>query len=448
MNKSNQLVLLLFTLYLNSLQFANSQTLINSHNEKDFYVTVFKAVNQKNWPAVNDYANEIALNFGENHSLYYFLIAMLAFKDNNYLDAINSLNKAITLQPNFSRAKLELISAYIKNNNKQQAKKLANELLTNKEIPQVVKQRLKILLSRPVGESNITGHVTIGYQYQDNINQSSDGGIKCEMRDPTSQKCINQWTAPDKYPAHGILLRNELTHNKRFNANHSLITQFFTHQKQYLEHQEYNESSLIFHPYYQYQQPSYLLRLGPKGYYNNDGINAQNYGIGAKWTIFWQPTLISKWILVAGQEVKYLKYPDYPHTDGSHIYNKFIISRTLPIGMFYQLTEYSRHRYHDISMDYDQIKLVAGINYQQLSYIEPNISLNWHKDQFQHTNAILHAQRQETTFGASLKIKTKNWQFMGFTPIFLFSHQRTESNVDWLYSHRRNEVQIYFERHF
>lgn len=47
MTKFNRLKLLLFTLFLNSLNLAYSHEVINSHNEKDFQVSVFQAVNQK-----------------------------------------------------------------------------------------------------------------------------------------------------------------------------------------------------------------------------------------------------------------------------------------------------------------------------------------------------------------------------------------------------------------
>lgn len=48
MTKFNRLKLLLFTLFLNSLNLAYCHGVINSHNEKDFQVSVFQAVNQKN----------------------------------------------------------------------------------------------------------------------------------------------------------------------------------------------------------------------------------------------------------------------------------------------------------------------------------------------------------------------------------------------------------------
>lgn len=134
MTKFNRLKLLLFTLFLNSLNLAYSHEVINSHNEKDFQVSVFQAVNQKNWSAVNDYSSEIERNIGTENSLYYFLQGMLAFERKNNLEAINLLNRAIHYQPDFIRAKLELITIYLKNKNQNLAKELINELLSHQKI--------------------------------------------------------------------------------------------------------------------------------------------------------------------------------------------------------------------------------------------------------------------------------------------------------------------------
>nr|WP_314266166.1 porin family protein [uncultured Moellerella sp.] len=411
-------------------------------------MSVFQAVNQKNWSAMDDYANTIEFNFGKNHSLYYFIKGMLAVKDNNYIEAINLFNQAIILQPDFLRVKLELTKIYLINNNKQQAKRIANELLADEKLPITVKQRLSSLFANQSRKKNLSGHIHIGYQYQDNINKSSDGKTQCDKRDLQSQKCLNEWRAPKQYPAHGLLLYSELTHQKMINPNHYWLNQLFASQKQYFDHQEYNETSLTLYSYYQYRHSQYQLHFGPRGYYNNDGAGAQYYGIGLKWDAYWQPTFLNQWTLMAGQEIKYQQHPTRRYSDGSHSYHRFIISRTIPIGTFYQLTQYSRHQHRDISKDYHQLELLAGIRWQGFTYFEPDIAFHWDRDQFQYTNAILRAQRRDTTLGTRLKIKTKNWQLMGFTPIFTFSHQRIVSNVNWLYSHRRNEVQIYFERHF
>lgn len=453
MTKFNRLKLLLFTLFLNSLNLAYSHEVINSHNEKDFQVSVFQAVNQKNWSAVNDYSSEIERNIGTENSLYYFLQGMLAFERKNNLEAINLLNRAIHYQPDFIRAKLELITIYLKNKNKNLAKELINELLSHQNIPEKIKERLRYLLNTPEYKHTNTrnpfsAQIAIGYQYQDNINQTADGDSICTEQHLTSGICLQKWTATEQDSAQGVFLRTELSYQKNIHPAHVWLNQLSINHKQYVNEPQYNELSTQIYSRYQYQQPRYQLHIGPKIYYENSGITGHNYGVGIRWGGIWQPSQASQWLLIAGQEIKQLSIPNNPYANGSHFYHQLIITRPLFFGDFFQLTEFSHHYHRDTSKDHHQIQFITGVDWQSIPYVEPNISVSGYQQKFQNFNTILQTKRRDRGVGVHVKIKTKHWQLAGFTPTLAFSHHYIKSNVDWLYSHRRNHVQLFFERRF
>nr|WP_269749518.1 surface lipoprotein assembly modifier [Xenorhabdus lircayensis] len=70
------------------------------------------------------------------------------------------------------------------------------------------------------------------------------------------------------------------------------------------------------------------------------------------------------------------------------------------------------------------------------------------KQRFGTYSELLGAKRQDDEQLYTAAIKFPAAKIFGMTPSFTFRHRRNHSNVNWLYSYDKNEIQIQLEKYF
>ncbi|MEJ1965016.1 MAG: surface lipoprotein assembly modifier [Gammaproteobacteria bacterium] len=63
-------------------------------------------------------------------------------------------------------------------------------------------------------------------------------------------------------------------------------------------------------------------------------------------------------------------------------------------------------------------------------------------------SALLEAQRRDQEQNYTAILTVPRWQVFGMTPNITLRHNRVKSNIDWLYTYRKNLVSLKLERQF
>ncbi|MDR5610930.1 MULTISPECIES: hypothetical protein [unclassified Arsenophonus] len=118
MTNKKRLIITLFISYFfhikltiaNSLIINNIQ--VNKIKNKNYVTNIFIAINKKDWQQVENHLNQLIKNNYHDKSLIYFMQGLLSYKNRELQSAIHYLSQAITINPHFTRAKLDLSYIY------------------------------------------------------------------------------------------------------------------------------------------------------------------------------------------------------------------------------------------------------------------------------------------------------------------------------------------------
>lgn len=185
MTNRKRLIIILFISYFfhikltiaNSLIINNTQ--MNKINNKNYINNIFIAINKKDWHQVEDYLNQLIISNYHDKSLIYFIQGCLSYKNREPQSAMHYLSQAIIINPHFTRAKLDLSYIYIENRIYHKAKLLLNELIAQQDLPDLVKKKIKYLITVVNNKNPFFATLSLGYHLTDNLNKSPGSPAEC-----------------------------------------------------------------------------------------------------------------------------------------------------------------------------------------------------------------------------------------------------------------------------
>ncbi|MDR5617049.1 tetratricopeptide repeat protein [Arsenophonus sp.] len=185
MTNKKRLIITLFISYFfhikltitNSLIINNIQ--VNKIKNKNYVTNIFIAINKKDWQQIENHLNQLIKNNYHDKSLIYFMQGLLSYKNRELQSAIHYLSQAITINPHFTRAKLDLSYIYIENRIYHKAKPLLNELIAQQDLPELVKKKIKYLLIVANNKNSFFATFSLGYHLTDNLNRSPGSPAEC-----------------------------------------------------------------------------------------------------------------------------------------------------------------------------------------------------------------------------------------------------------------------------
>jgi len=275
--------------------------------------------------------------YSDNDYVNYYL-GMSAVKLKKYNEATAAFERALIKNPNFHRARLEFAKVLYILGFKSQAKEELLVVLNSNDVPQNIKENIKIYLASLDDKtfSNIFAVFMIGWQYTDNVNNGLDdieytlpgfSNITVKGQEPMSENGHIEYVSLDlvkKLKNNPLTVKNKfVAYNKDFN--------------------DYNAADLVFYSY----QPTLIY---------NDLENKAQYSLGIS---------IDKVIPGENKNDKFMVYSITPKYSFK-IFEEYILSPYLK----YQKISYDK----DVSQDRDFTRKELGTNfyynklYASLSY--------------------------------------------------------------------------------
>lgn len=371
---------------------------------------------------------------------------MWSYKNRELQSAIHYLSQAITINPHFTRAKLDLSYIYIENRIYHKAKPLLNELITQQDLPELVKKKIKYLLIVANNKNSFFATFSLGYHLTDNLNRSPGSPAEC-LKKNIEGYCLLIRKMPKKITSSGFSVFGMTQQSFMLQEPHSVFIRLTANGQIYRQNSPYNEYQANIYTGYYFQTQQHYLLAGPLFGYEQGEEDPNAYEVGAKIEWRYRPTVVAKLDLVINQQIKWKDYYQWQQNNGLKHETSFSIHYPFNNMDWYLSFGFSKHSHQWKIKDYQRYDIGSGVKFSSLPYLETNLSLLWNQHQFKHFDQRLGAKRHDTEWIYAIKLKLTK-KLIGFTPSVTFFHRNNNSNVGWLYRYQKNDLQLNFERYF
>lgn len=451
MTNSKRLILTLFISYFfhikltiaNSLVINNIQ--VNKINNKSYITNIFIAINKKDWQQVERYLNQLIKNNYQDKSLIYFMQGCLSYKNREPESAMYYLSQAITINPHFTRAKLDLSYIYIENRIYDKAKPLLNEVIAQQNLPDQVKKKINYLLMLVNNKNPFFATFSLGYKLTDNLNRSS-GSKKCLQKNINGE-CLSAGKSLKKITSSGFSLFGMAQQSFMLQQPLSVFIRLTANGQIYRQNTAYNEYQTNIYAGYHFQTPQHYLLAGPILGYQQGEEEPKAYDIGGKFEWRYRPNITAKLDFVLNHQIKWKDHYQWQHNNGLKHETSFAINYPFNNMDWYLSFGFSRHLHQWKTKDYHRYDIGSGVKFRSLPHLETHLSLLWNQHQFKHFDKLIDAKRRDSEWIYAIKLKLTQ-KHIGFTPSITFFHRKNNSNVGWLYRYQKNDLQLNFERYF
>ena len=89
-----------------------------------------------------------------------------------------------------------------------------------------------------------------------------------------------------------------------------------------------------------------------------------------------------------------------------------------------------------------------GVSKQWDWGLDSAVFASFRKRRFGDHSALLDARREDDEQSYTLTLGLPGLTLAGFSPVFTLRHHRVDSNVDWIYSHEKNQYSLKLEKRF
>ncbi|OTA19232.1 hypothetical protein Xbed_02629 [Xenorhabdus beddingii] len=416
------------------------------NNEKDIAKALYLAINYRQWQDVKRLLIAYKKLPRYDPLLVDFAQGWLAQLHGNSVLATAYYQKILRQKPNSTRIKLELARVYFNDYKNRESEQLFKEISEQQQLPEIILQNIGRYQEAINLRNGWHGSFSLGYTYDDNINLSSNQKPICLL--PIKEKCVIERNIPKPIKEWGAVYNATLSRRYPLVGHHGIFGRGLIYGENYHHYHDENENMLLLVSGYSYKSRTHDFSFGPLFEYKQRAGNTEYHAIGAK--IEWQWDITTQTSLNIELGHKKLSYqPRYRWKDGELSSCYFSLSHAISKRLMlfgggswnYQNNQQAASRYQKWGVN-------MGIAGQLYSGINGSLFVTLKKQQFGAYSALLGAKRQDNEQIYTASIKFPVAKILGMTPSLTFRHRHNRSNVGWLYSYDKNEVQIQLEKYF
>ncbi|MDP8100719.1 surface lipoprotein assembly modifier [Phocoenobacter atlanticus] len=406
---------------------------------------LYISLNQELW----DYAEKFLaqyLQFADHKPpLVLFAKGLLARKQGSLEQAELYYQELLKLDPQFLRGQLDLARILFENHKNNESTSLF-EKITQLELPQNLYQTIGGYQQALSKRESWQGGLSIGYQYNQNINQSSQ---KEECLLSLNNQCIEKQSSPKSINAQGWHYDANIRKQTSFVANHGLAFSLNSYGQFYPHYRNYNENTVKTSLGYHFQNAKTELTIAPVFEYNVLQNHRNYHAWGGR--INFSQNLSPRHHLNLQFEQKKFYYNSEQHS----LENAYLSTLS---GTWYYLLSPKTTLFSGLDFAYRHT-VQKEKNYKMAGL---RLGFNHQFDFGLNTTflALLKHYRYEKDYGVIFKARRENlqtylaifkmpkWNFKGIVPSLLIKHSRNKANNDTIFSYKQSEMQVNFEWQF
>ncbi|WP_231854438.1 porin family protein [Xenorhabdus doucetiae] len=417
-----------------------------SNNLNDIGQALYFAINYRQWRDVRRLLLAYQKLPGYDPFLIDFAQGRLAYREGNLALATSYYQKILRQKPNFTRIKLELARVYFEDQKNRESKQLFEGISQQQQLPEMVLNNIGSYLAEIALRNGWQSSLSFGYTYDDNINMSPNQKPICLVSE--KGKCIIKRQVPKPVTAWGGTYNATLNRRYQLVGHHGIFGRGLIYGENYSHYHNENENRFLLVSGYNYKNRFHDFSFGPLFEYQQSAGKTEYHAIGAK--MEWQWAITKQTSLNVELEHKKLSYPPiYRGKDNVLSSSYFSLSHAISEKLIlFGGGNWRYGNYQDPADCYQQWGVSAGIAGQLYPRINGSLSFTLRKQRFSAYSALLGARRQDNEQIYTAAIKFPAAKVLGMTPSLTFRHHYNHSNVNWLYSYDKNEIQIQLEKYF
>lgn len=412
---------------------------------------LYAAVQQKHWQQVRQVLPTYVALPGMDPMLVHYARGALARVDGNLNAAEREYATLLALQPDFLPARLEQARVLFESKKNAESLALFEQILAslppNDERAQGVRNTVASFAGALHYRDAWQGSFAIGPSYNDNMNQSSES-YTCLLRH-SSGLCLVERSTPRAETAVGFDFDGTLNKRISLSGHHGLVFNNLAYGSNYKDHSQYNEQTLITSLGYSYQNAGNEVSVLPQFKYHAYGNDTLYVSAGLK--LGWFHHLNAQTAFRFEAQTEQLDYRprafDYLSGRQSAVYATLwhkLPNRWLLFGGL----DYT-HRDNDQKVHaYQLYGTRIGVSKQWDWGLDSAVFASFRKRRFADYSALLDARREDDEQSYTLTLGLPGLTLAGFSPVFTLRHHRVDSNVDWVYSHEKNQYSLKLEKRF
>lgn len=422
-----------------------------SNNVNELGRALYMALQRKHWQQVQQLLPAYIALPGHDTMLVHYAQGALARVNGDLNAAEQEYATLLQLQPDFLPARLEQARVLFENKKNADSLALFEQILAslpaNDERAQGVRNTVTSFAGALHYRDAWQGSFAIGPAYNDNVNQSSESDTCLLLH--SSGLCLVERSTPKAEAALGFDFDGTL--NKRFSlsGHHGIVLNNLAYGSHYRDHSQYNEQTLVTSLGYSYQSAGNEVSVLPRFKYHAYGNNTLYVSAGLK--LGWFHHLSPQTAFRFEAETEQLGYRpqnlDYLSGRQSAVYATLwhqLPGRWLLFGGL----DYT-HRDNDQKVHaYQLYGTRIGVSKQWDWGLDSAVFASFRKRRFGDHSALLDARREDDEQSYTLTLGLPGVTLAGFSPVFTLRHHRVDSNVDWVYSHEKNQYSLKLEKRF
>ncbi|MFN3883036.1 MAG: surface lipoprotein assembly modifier [Nitrincola lacisaponensis] len=419
-------------------------------NVDDLGRALYVALQQRQWSAVVYFLQRYAALDDADPMLLAFAQGSLARVQGDLRGAEAFFRQLLLLQPGFLPGQLELARVLFENHKNPEAyqsfEQIAAQLDPLDERQSGVRRTVQNFLQALDQRHAWQGSVAFGPIWNDNLNQSS-GSRTCLLE--LNGQCYYERKVPDALSATGVDYEFSLNRQFSLSGHHGMYVRALWYGQSYDETREYNESTLNLQSGYRYQDQRHQFRLAPvvELTAQGDKLLHDAWGVHAEWMYHLNPRRVFK-LEGSSRQLRYQddrfdRYNGPSHAVYATVWQVLPNNWTAFAGLDWQYRDAE-----DETLAYQQPGLRLGMAGALNQHLHTTLLLSHRERRHQAFSAVLGERRSDDEQSVTLILRAPTLQVAGFEPVLTLRHRKIRSNVDWLYSHDRNQVSLKLERRF
>ncbi|TCP94722.1 uncharacterized protein DUF560 [Cricetibacter osteomyelitidis] len=415
------------------------------HNMDAVGQALYIAINQQLWQYVEKFLPQYE-SFPEHKlELVWFAKGALAREKGHLKEAEANYRALLQAEPDFLRGQLDLARILFENKKNIESTALFNKIAIQ-DLPEGVLATIKDYQQALANRESWQGALTFGYQYNENINQSSQKSV-CLLYN--ASQCIVNQRAPDSVNAGGWRYDLSLQRRISLSGHHGIEFYLNSYGQFYPNHHEYNENTAKVYAGYNYQNADTSITVAPLAEFNTFGNNRHYHALGGHidWTQNISPRNIGN---IQFEQKKQYFSDHYTSLETANLISLFATWYHLltPKTTVFSGVDWLHRNTTDKTQAYHMAGIRLGISYQFDSGLNTTLLALLRRYDYQEYHAVLGEKRRDNQQIYLAILRMPQWRFYGMTPNILVRHTRNKSNADYVYSYKQTEVQLNLEWYF
>lgn len=356
----------------------------------------------------------------------------------------------LALKPDFLPGRLELARVLFENHENQEAQQGFRDIRDSlpAEDPRAagVRSMVTAFLDAIDERSSWQGRLALGPAYSDNVNLSS-GSASCLVMF-SNGACFISRSVPEAIETRGLAFEGVAEKTFFLSGHHGWFLRALAYGDRYRDYGSYNQDTFSASAGYRFRDANDVYSLAQLLEYARYGDDRLYDAWGGRFE--WVHYLSSGTAFRLEASHKRMHYREtYSRFDGDM--NSLYVTGWQGLGsgwsLFAGLDGVDRNTGEPVS-SYNQYGLRLGLGGPLWKGVDLTLLASVHNKRYDVYSALLGERREDLEQRYTANVGFRRWTLAGVTPGLKLEHTRVKSNVDWLYSYRKNVASLMFEWRF